>query len=82
MSGFIWLVELIFISFAAFCFLQMLTMIVEAVAWCCMFVMIGVETKIYITEFRWYVRFVVIYVLVGETALFNLVLSVREYYDK
>lgn len=61
---------------------EMLTLIVESVAWCCMLVMIGVESKIYITEFRWYVRFVVIYVLVGETALFSLVLSVREYYKK
>lgn len=60
----------------------MLTLIVEAVAWCSVLVMIGLETKIYITEFRWYIRFVVIYVLVGEAALFNLVVSVRGYYDK
>lgn len=65
-----------------FLFPQMLTLTVEAVAWCCMLVMIVVETKIYITEIRWYVRFVVIYVLVGEAALFNLVFSVREYYAK
>lgn len=61
---------------------EMLTLIVEAVAWCCMLVMVVVETKVYITEIRWYVRFVVIYVLVGETSLFNLVFTVREYYDK
>nr|AXN55887.1 ABC transporter C family member 2 [Crocus sativus] len=61
---------------------EILSLIVEAVAWCCMLVMLGMESKVYIHEFRWYVRFVVLYVLVGETAVFNLVLSVREYYEE
>lgn len=46
-----------------------------------MLVMILLETRIYINEFRWYIRFVVIYVMVGEAAMFNLVLSVRQYYS-
>jgi hypothetical protein len=46
-----------------------------------MLAMILVETKIYITEFRWYIRFVVIYVLVGKAAMFNVVLPVRQYYS-
>lgn len=46
-----------------------------------MLVMILLETRIYIYEFRWYIRFVIIYVMVGEAAMFNLVLSVRQYYS-
>jgi ATP-binding cassette, subfamily C (CFTR/MRP), member 1 len=46
-----------------------------------MLVMIVLEIRIYIYEFRWYIRFVIIYVLVGEAAMFNLVLSVRQYYS-
>lgn len=61
---------------------EVVSLLVKSVAWSCMLVLIGMETKVYIHEFRWYVRFVVIYVLVGETTAFNLVRSVREYYDK
>ncbi|XP_010906316.1 ABC transporter C family member 2 [Elaeis guineensis] len=61
---------------------EIVSLLVEAASWCCMFIVIGVETKIYIHEFRWYVRFAVIYVLIGEISMFNLVLSVREYYDR
>ncbi|XP_008775219.2 ABC transporter C family member 2-like [Phoenix dactylifera] len=61
---------------------EIVLLLVEAASWCCMFIMIGVETKIYIHKFRWYVRFAVIYVLIGEISMFNLVLSVREYYDR
>jgi ATP-binding cassette, subfamily C (CFTR/MRP), member 1 len=46
-----------------------------------MLVMIVLEIRIYIYEFRWYIRFVIIYVLVGEAAMFNLVLLVRRYYS-
>ncbi|KAH7654349.1 Xenobiotic-transporting ATPase protein [Dioscorea alata] len=61
---------------------EIVSSVIEAASWCSMLIMIGLETKIYILEFRWYIRFVVIYVLIGQTAVFNLVLSVREYYDK
>ncbi|XP_072993744.1 ABC transporter C family member 2-like isoform X1 [Typha latifolia] len=61
---------------------EIISLLIEAAAWSCVLVMIGVETKVYIHEFRWYIRFIVIYVLVGETAMFNLILSVRQYYSK
>ena len=61
--------------------LQIVSLIIESAGWCCMLVMILLETRIYIYEFRWYIRFVVIYVLIGEAAMFNLVLSVRQYYS-
>ncbi|GLT67383.1 hypothetical protein SLA2020_396970 [Shorea laevis] len=54
---------------------------IEALAWSCMVIMIGLETKIYIREFRWYVRFGVVYVLVGDAALLNAVLPMRDLYN-
>ncbi|XP_042486679.1 ABC transporter C family member 12-like, partial [Macadamia integrifolia] len=47
-----------------------------------MLVVIGVETKVYICEFRWYIRFGVIYVLVGEVVMLKLFLSVKEYFSR
>lgn len=55
---------------------------VKAFAWGSAMVMIFMETKIYIRELRWYVRFAVIYALVGDTVLLNLVLSVKEFYSR
>lgn len=61
---------------------EKISLIIEAVAWCSMLVMIGLETKIYIRQFRWFVRFAVIYVLVGDAVLLNLILSVSSYYSR
>uniref|UniRef100_A0ACD5UVY2 Uncharacterized protein n=1 Tax=Avena sativa TaxID=4498 RepID=A0ACD5UVY2_AVESA len=60
---------------------EITSLVIESIAWCCMLTMILLETKIYITEFRWYIRFVVVYVLVGKAAMFNTVLPVRQYYS-
>ncbi|EEF35768.1 mgatp-energized glutathione s-conjugate pump, putative [Ricinus communis] len=60
---------------------EIVSLIIEALAWCFMLVMIGVETKVYIREFRWFVRFGVIYTLVGDAVMFNLILSVKELYN-
>lgn len=43
--------------------------------------MIAIETTVYIRESRWSVRFAVIYTLVADAVMVNLVLSVTEYYD-
>lgn len=59
----------------------MVSLIIEAVTWCSMLVMIGLETKVYIRETRWAVRFGVIYALVGDAVTLNLALSVKDYYD-
>ncbi|KAL9355570.1 hypothetical protein Peur_053540 [Populus x canadensis] len=61
---------------------ELVSLIVEALAWCSTLIMIGLETKIYIRQFRWYVRFGVIYVLVGEATMLNLILSVSDYYSR
>jgi hypothetical protein len=44
--------------------------------------MIVVEIKVYIREFRWFVRFGVIYTLVGDAVMLNLILTVKEFYNK
>ncbi|XP_074328761.1 ABC transporter C family member 2-like [Apium graveolens] len=59
---------------------EIVSLIIKALAWCSMLVMICVETKVYIHEFRWFVRFGVIYVLVGDVVMLNLVLSMRDFY--
>ncbi|KAA8514859.1 hypothetical protein F0562_018038 [Nyssa sinensis] len=61
---------------------EIVSLIIEALAWCSMLVMIGVETKVYIREFRWFVRFGVIYALVGDAVMLNLILSVKELYTR
>ena len=65
-----------------FIFVQIVSLIVEAFTWCSILVMIGVETKVYICEFRWFVRFGLIYTLVGDAVMLNLILSVREFYNR
>ncbi|XP_050370622.1 ABC transporter C family member 12-like isoform X2 [Argentina anserina] len=50
---------------------------IEAIAWCSMLILIGLETKIYILEFRWYVRFGVLYVLVGNVVVLNLIFGAK-----
>ncbi|KAJ4837826.1 Multidrug resistance-associated protein 1 [Turnera subulata] len=60
---------------------EIVSLIVEALAWCSMLVLIGVETKVYIREIRWFVRFGVIYTLVGDAVMLNLILTVKEFYD-
>lgn len=59
----------------------MTSSVIEALAWCCMLILIGLETKTYIREFRWYVRFGVLYVLVGDSVVLNLIIGVTDYYS-
>ena len=61
---------------------QVVSLIIEALAWFSMFIMLGIETKVYVCEFRWFVRFGVIYALVGDAVMLNLVLSVKEYFER
>ena len=57
---------------------EIVSLIVEAFTWCFILVMIGVETKVYIRGFRWFVRFGLIYTLVGDAVMLNLILSTKE----
>ncbi|CDP05638.1 unnamed protein product [Coffea canephora] len=61
---------------------EIVSVIIEALAWGFMLVMLFVETRIYIHEFRWYVRFGVVFALVGDSVMLNLVLSVGEFYNR
>ena len=56
---------------------QVASLAVEASAWFSMLVLIGLETKQYVKEFRWYVRFGVVYVLVADAVLLDLVLPLK-----
>lgn len=59
-----------------------MSLIIEALAWFSVLVMIAIETKVYVRELRWFVRFSVIYALVGDAVMLNLVLSVKEHYER
>ncbi|KAF8030774.1 hypothetical protein BT93_D0071 [Corymbia citriodora subsp. variegata] len=60
---------------------EMVSLTIESLAWCSMLVTISLEMHTYIRKFRWYVRFGVIYVLVGEAVMLNLILSMRYHYQ-
>ncbi|KMT03936.1 hypothetical protein BVRB_8g187450 [Beta vulgaris subsp. vulgaris] len=61
---------------------EVMSLIIEALAWFSVLVMIAIETKVYVRELRWFVRFSVIYALVGDAVMLNLVLSVKEHYER
>lgn len=61
---------------------EIVTLVLKALTWSCMLVMIFLETKVYVCEVRWFVRFGVIYALLGDAVLVNLVLSVSSYYTR
>ncbi|CAN4101608.1 unnamed protein product [Withania somnifera] len=61
---------------------EIISLTIEVLAWLSMLVMIVFETKVYIREGRWSVRFGVIYSLVGDVVMLSLILSVREYYNE
>ncbi|CAN6872242.1 unnamed protein product [Brassica oleracea var. botrytis] len=56
---------------------EVASLIVEAFAWFSMLVLIGLETRQYVKEFRLYVRFGVVYVLVADAVLLDLVLPLK-----
>lgn len=61
---------------------EIISLTIEVLAWFSILVMTVVETKVYIREARWSVRFAVIYCLVGDVVMLNLILTVREYYNE
>ncbi|WJX30575.1 Multidrug resistance-associated protein 9 [Trifolium repens] len=60
---------------------EITSLIIESLTWFSMIILILLETKVYIRQFRWLVRFGVIYVLVGDIVMLDLLLSVKEYYS-
>ena len=47
-----------------------------------MLIMIGLEMKTYVRQCRWFVGFGLIYVLVGDAVMLNLIISVSSYYSR
>ncbi|KAK7303090.1 hypothetical protein RJT34_13989 [Clitoria ternatea] len=60
---------------------EIISLVIEALAWCSMLILTGIETKVYISEFRWFVRFGLIYAMVGDAVMFNLIISAKELYS-
>ncbi|GAU16434.1 hypothetical protein TSUD_117830 [Trifolium subterraneum] len=58
---------------------EITSLIIESLTWFSMIILILLETKIYVRQFRWLVRFGVIYVLVGDIVMLDLILSVKDY---
>lgn len=54
----------------------------ETFVWSSLVIMTLLETKVYIREFRWYVRFGVLYVLVGDIVKLSVILSVKDLYQR
>ncbi|EPS64316.1 hypothetical protein M569_10466 [Genlisea aurea] len=50
---------------------ELLNLAIEFISWCSMVIMLLLETKIYVKEFRWYIRFGMIYVLVGDAVVLH-----------
>ncbi|XP_028799317.1 ABC transporter C family member 2 [Neltuma alba] len=61
---------------------EMVSLTIEVLAWCSMLVLILVETRVYIYEFRWFIRFGVIYTMVGDAVVIHLIFSAKEFYTR
>ncbi|XP_022146679.1 ABC transporter C family member 2-like [Momordica charantia] len=61
---------------------EVVVLIIQALAWCSMLVMLVVETRVYIFEFRWIIRFGVVYLLVADAVMVNLILPVKDLYER
>lgn len=73
---------ILLISAVILSYWQIISLIIEALAWCSILILIGIETKVYIREFRWFVRFGLIYAIVGDAVMFNLIISAKEFYSR
>lgn len=60
---------------------EILTAVVTSITWFMMTFVLYREAKLYVTEFRWYVRFGVVYALVGQTTMFRFIFALKDYYD-
>ncbi|KAI4303677.1 hypothetical protein MLD38_039277 [Melastoma candidum] len=58
---------------------EAVSLTVESLAWCSMLVLVVLEMFVYVREFRWCVRFGMLYMLVGEVVMLNLILSMKDY---
>ncbi|XP_073224639.1 ABC transporter C family member 12-like [Cicer arietinum] len=61
---------------------EITALVIESLTWISMIILILLETKVYIRQFSWLVRFGVIYVLVGDIVMLDLLLSVKDYSNR
>ncbi|MCO5609705.1 hypothetical protein L7F22_063937 [Adiantum nelumboides] len=61
---------------------EIVTSMVTSCTWFMMTFVLYREYKLYVTDFRWYVRFGVIYVLVAQATMFRFIFALRDYYDR
>ncbi|XP_051129037.1 ABC transporter C family member 12-like isoform X2 [Andrographis paniculata] len=61
---------------------EIVEVVIEFLTWCSMVVMLLFETQMYAKEFRWYIRFGVMYVLVGDAVIFNFIFQLRDMYAR
>lgn len=57
----------------------MLTFLVSVATWLSVLAMLCVEMKTYTKDLIWYVRFVLVYVVVAETAILRYLLALKDY---
>ncbi|KAJ0621156.1 putative ABC-type xenobiotic transporter [Helianthus annuus] len=61
---------------------EVVSLMIETLCWSSLVIMTLLETKVYVREFRWYVRFGVLYVLVGDIVKLSVILSVKDLYPR
>ncbi|KAL8214640.1 hypothetical protein R6Q57_004089 [Mikania cordata] len=61
---------------------EVVSLMIETLCWSSLVIMTLLETNVYVREFRWYVRFGVLYVLVGDTVKLSVILSVKDLYPR
>ncbi|XP_074269620.1 ABC transporter C family member 12-like isoform X1 [Silene latifolia] len=61
---------------------EVVTLIIEALSWSLLLVTLLLETKVHIHEFQRYIRFGVIYDLVGYAVMLNLMFSMKDIYSR
>ncbi|KAG8385285.1 hypothetical protein BUALT_Bualt03G0026100 [Buddleja alternifolia] len=53
---------------------------IEFISWCSLVLVLLVETKLYVKKLRWYIRFGILYVLVGDSVILSLILPLKDFY--
>eukprot|EP00250_Pteridium_aquilinum_P010315 c19292_g1_i1 orf=266-5158(-) len=61
---------------------EVVSLLLGSFTWLLMFCMLVIETKVYVRDFRWYIRFGIIYVLVAQVTLYRFVFALRSFYNR
>ncbi|KAI5055599.1 hypothetical protein GOP47_0029120 [Adiantum capillus-veneris] len=61
---------------------EVLSLLLGSITWFSLLHMLLVETRVYISDFSWYTRFGLIYVLVAQTTVYRFIFSLRPFYNR